>query len=120
LIIFVSVKYLKSETASVVMLMVRVLPLCVVDRRFHTPVDRRFRTPVDRRFRTPVDRRFRTPVDRRFHLRSVQSNNNNTGVFCFSPNHAAIMNKSKNWLDQNQDNASDWSDIVIPGLLFQL
>ena len=113
--------------------MVRVLPLCVVDRRFHTPVDRRFRTPVDRRFRTPVDRRFRTPVDRRFrtpvdrrfrtpvdHLRSVQSNNNKTGVFCFSPNHAAIMNKSKNWLDQNQDNASDWSDIVFPGLLFQL
>jgi hypothetical protein len=73
--------------------MVRVLPLCVVDRRFRTPVD---------------------------HLRSGQSNNNKTGVFCFSPNHAAIMNKSKNWLDQNQDNASDLSDIAIPRLLFQL
>ena len=101
MIIFVYVKYLKNETASVVMLMVRVLPLCVVDRRFRTPVDRRFRTPVD-------------------HLRSGQSNNNKTGVFCFSPNHAAIMNKSKNWLDQNQDNASDLSDIAIPRLLFQL
>ena len=109
MIIFVYVKYLKNETASVVMLMVIVLPLCVVDRRFRTPVDRRFRTPVDSRFRTPVD-----------HLRSGQSNNNKTGVFCFSPNHAAIMNKSKNWLDQNQDNASDWSDIAIPRLLFQL
>ena len=117
MIIFVYVKYLKSETASVVMFNVRVLPLCVVDRRFRTPVDRGFRTPVDRGFRTPVDRGFRTPVD---HLRSGESNNNKTGVCCFSPNHAAIMNKSKNWLDQNQDNASDWSDIAIPRLLFQL
>jgi predicted nucleotidyltransferase len=81
------------------MLMVRVLPLCVVDRGFRTPVDRGFRTPVD-------------------HLRSGEITIKL--VFAASPNHAAIMNKSKNWLDQNQDNASDWSDIAITGLLFQL
>ena len=73
------------------MLMVRVLPLCVVDRGFRTLVD---------------------------HLRSGEITIQL--VFAASPNHAAIMNKSKNWLDQNQDNASDWSDIAIPRLLFQL
>jgi hypothetical protein len=39
--------------------------------------------------------------------------------WCFSANHAALRNKSKNWMARNQ-NVSEWSDILsIRGLLFQ-
>ena len=29
------------------------------------------------------------------------------------------MRKSKDWLDRNQDNVSEWGDMSIRGLLFQ-
>ena len=34
------------------------------------------------------------------------------GICCFSAKEAALWSKSKDWLAQNQDNVSEWSDIV--------
>jgi hypothetical protein len=31
----------------------------------------------------------------------------------------ALRRKSKDWLDRNQDNVSEWNDMSISGLLFQ-
>jgi hypothetical protein len=33
--------------------------------------------------------------------------------------HAALRSKSKDWLAQNQNNVSEWSDMSTRGLLFQ-
>jgi hypothetical protein len=33
--------------------------------------------------------------------------------------HTAFRSKSKDWLAQNQDDVSEWSDMSIHGLLFQ-
>jgi len=33
------------------------------------------------------------------------------GIYCFSAKHAALRRKSKDWLDRNQDNVSEWSDL---------
>jgi hypothetical protein len=38
---------------------------------------------------------------------------------CFSAKHAALRNKSKDWLARNRDNVSKWDDMSICGLLFQ-
>ena len=38
---------------------------------------------------------------------------------CFSAKYAGLRRKSKDWLARNEDNASEWSDISIHGLLFQ-
>ena len=43
------------------------------------------------------------------------------GIICsFSANHTALRRKSKDWLARNQNNVSDWSDMSIHRLLFQL
>jgi hypothetical protein len=39
---------------------------------------------------------------------------------CFSAKHAALSRESKDWLPRNQNNVSEWSDMFIRGLLFQL
>ena len=59
-------------------------------------------------------------VDRGFEFRSGQSNNYEIVICCFSAKHAALRKKSKGWLAQNQDNVSEWGDMFIHGLLFQL
>ena len=41
------------------------------------------------------------------------------GIYCFSAKHAALRSKSKDWLPQNQNSVSKWSDMSICGLLFQ-
>jgi hypothetical protein len=41
------------------------------------------------------------------------------GICCFSAKHAALRSKSKDWLAQNQNNVSEWSDMSTRGLLFQ-
>jgi hypothetical protein len=41
------------------------------------------------------------------------------GICCFSTKHTALRRKSKDWLAQNQDNVSEWSDMFTFGLLFQ-
>jgi hypothetical protein len=41
------------------------------------------------------------------------------GICCFFAIHAALWRKSKDWLTQNQNNVSEWSDLSTHGLLFQ-
>ena len=41
-------------------------------------------------------------------------------IFCPSPKHAALWNKSEDWLAWSQDNSSKWINRSVCGLLFQL
>jgi hypothetical protein len=41
------------------------------------------------------------------------------GICFFSTKHAALRRKSKDWLAQNLNNVSKWSDMSTCGLLFQ-
>ena len=56
------------------------------------------------------------PVHRGLERRTGQTKDYTTGICCFSPKHAALRSKSKDWLSRNQNNVSDWSDqwIVVP------
>jgi hypothetical protein len=45
-------------------------------------------------------------VDRGFKPRSGQTKDYEIGIYCFSPKHAALRRKSKNWLARNQNNVS--------------
>ena len=58
-------------------------------------------------------------VDRGFEPRLGQTKDYQIGICCFSAKHAALRRKSKDWLAQNQNNVSEWSDMSIRGLLFQ-
>jgi hypothetical protein len=58
-------------------------------------------------------------VDRWFEFRSRQTKGYKIGIYCFSAKHAALRKKSKDWLAQNQNNISEWSDMSVRGLLFQ-
>ena len=58
-------------------------------------------------------------VDRGFEPWSGQTKDYNIGICCFSAKHTALRRKSKDWLAQNQDNVSEWSEMSIHGLLFQ-
>jgi hypothetical protein len=59
-------------------------------------------------------------VDRRCKPRSSQTKDYGIGIFCFSAKHVALRRKSKDWFAGNQDNVSEWGDMSIHGLLFQL
>jgi hypothetical protein len=50
-------------------------------------------------------------VDRGFETRLGQTKDYKIGICCFSAKHAALRRKSKDWLAQNQDNMSEWSDM---------
>jgi hypothetical protein len=56
-------------------------------------------------------------VDREFQLPSGQTKDYKIGICCFSAKHAALRSKSKDWLAQNQNNLSEWSDTSIRGLV---
>ena len=58
-------------------------------------------------------------VDRGFELRSGQTKDYKIGICCFFAKNAALRRKSKDWLAQNQNNVSEWSDISTRGMLFQ-
>ena len=58
-------------------------------------------------------------VDRGIETRSGQTRDYKIGICCFSAKHAALRRKSKDWLDRNQNNVSEWSDMSTRGLLFQ-
>ena len=58
-------------------------------------------------------------VDDGFEPRSGQTKDYKIGICCFSTKHTALRRKSKDWLAQNQNNVSEWSDMSIPELLFQ-
>jgi len=59
-------------------------------------------------------------INRELKSRSGQTMDYNIGVCCFSANHAALRSKSKNWLAQNQDNVSEWSDMSMCGRQLKL
>ena len=59
-----------------------------------------------------------SPVDRGSEPRSGQTKDYKIGMCCFSAKHAALRRRSKDWLDRNQDNVSEWGDMSIRGLLF--
>jgi hypothetical protein len=59
-------------------------------------------------------------VDPGFEPRSDQTKDYKIDICCFSAKHAALRRKNKDWLAQNQDNVSEWSDMSIYGLMFQL
>jgi hypothetical protein len=50
-------------------------------------------------------------IDRGCEPRSGQTKDYKIGMCCFSPKHAALRRKSKDWLARNQNNVSEWSDI---------
>jgi hypothetical protein len=58
-------------------------------------------------------------VDDGFEPRSGQTKDYKIGICFFSAKHTALRRKSKDWLAQNQNNVSEWSDMSIRELLFQ-
>ena len=54
-----------------------------------------------------------------FEPRSGQTKDYEIGICCFSAKHTALRRKSKDWLAQNQNNVSEWSDMSIREVLFQ-
>ena len=59
-------------------------------------------------------------VDPGFEFRLGQTKDYKIGICCCSSEHTALRRKSKDWLALNQDNVSEWSDMSIRTLLFQL
>ena len=59
-------------------------------------------------------------VDRGFEPRWGKTKVYKIGICCFFAKHAVLRRKSKDRLARNQNNVSDWSDMSIRGLLFQL
>jgi len=51
-------------------------------------------------------------VDRGFEPRSGHTKDYKIGICCFSAKHAALRRKSKDWLARNQNNVSEWSDVI--------
>jgi hypothetical protein len=41
------------------------------------------------------------------------------GICCFSAEHTALRNNSKDWMARNNDNVSKWRDMSIRGPLFK-
>ena len=52
-------------------------------------------------------------VDRRFEPRSGQTKDYKIGICCISAKYTALREKSEDWLAQNQDTVSVWSDIDL-------
>jgi hypothetical protein len=50
-------------------------------------------------------------IDCGYDPRSGQTKEYKIGMCCFSAKNAALRRKSKDWLDRNQNNVSEWSDI---------
>ena len=50
-------------------------------------------------------------VDCGFESRSGQTKDYNIGICCFSAKHSVSRRKSKDWLAQNQNIVSEWSDM---------
>jgi hypothetical protein len=58
-------------------------------------------------------------VDCGFEPRSGQIKDYKIGICYFSAKHAPLRRKSKDWVARNQDNASEWDDMSICGLLLK-
>ena len=59
-------------------------------------------------------------VDRGFESRSGLTKDYKRVYVAYNAKHAVLKRKSKDRLAWNQDNVSEWSDMYIRGLLFQL
>ena len=59
-------------------------------------------------------------VDHGFKPRSGLTKDYKIGICCFSSKHAVLRSIRKDWLARNQNNVSEWDDMSIRGLLFQL
>ena len=57
-------------------------------------------------------------VDRGFKPWLGQIKDYKIGIRCFSAKHAALRRKSKDWLAQNQNNVSKWSDMSTADFCF--
>ena len=49
-------------------------------------------------------------VDRGFEPLSDQTKDYEIGICCYSAKHTSLWCKSKDWLAQNQENVSEWSN----------
>ena len=58
-------------------------------------------------------------VDRGFEPRSGQTKDYKIGIYCFSVKHVALRRKSKDLLDRNRNNMSEWRDMSTHRLSFQ-
>ena len=58
-------------------------------------------------------------VDRGFEPQLGQTKDYRIGICCFSAKYTAFRRLSKDWLARNRNNAREWSDMSIRGLLFQ-
>jgi len=58
-------------------------------------------------------------VDRGIETHSGHTKDIKIAICCFTAKHASLWKKSKDWFGRNQDNVSDWGDMLIRGLLFQ-
>jgi hypothetical protein len=58
-------------------------------------------------------------VDSEFEPRSGHTKDNTIGICCFSAKHTTLRRTSTDWLAQNQNNVSEWSDMPTHTLLFQ-
>ena len=56
-------------------------------------------------------------VDCGFEPRSCQAKDYKIDMCYFSAKHPALRRKSKDWLAQNQNNVSEWSDMSTCGLV---
>jgi hypothetical protein len=58
-------------------------------------------------------------LDRGLESQSGQTKDYQICICCFSAKLAAVRRKSKTGLARNQDDVSEWSDMITRGLLFQ-
>ena len=58
-------------------------------------------------------------VNRVFETRSGKTKYYEICICGFSTKPAALRRKSKDWSTRNQDNVSEWGDMLIRGLLYQ-
>ena len=66
-----------------------------------------------------VSMRASSAVDSGFEPQSGQTKDYEVGICCFSAKHATLSRKSNDWLAQNQNNVSEWSNMSTHGLLYQ-
>jgi predicted LPLAT superfamily acyltransferase len=58
-------------------------------------------------------------VDREFEQWSGQTKDYEIGIWYFFLKHMALRSQSKDWLAQNRNNVSEWSNMSTHELLFQ-
>ena len=57
-------------------------------------------------------------IDRGFKPLSCQTKENKIDICCFNATNAGLRRKRKDWLIQNRDNVTKWSDMSTIGQIF--